>query len=112
MAAPLTADPASPWVVMQDFSKNVVTVAIALIGFTVTFSSQLLGKTDFPTPIALYFAWGLALIAAFFGFLAHAFIIAYLKKGTKENPAVACKYCILGAVFLDCGSRYLWILGR
>lgn len=100
MSAPDTALPASPWVVIQDFSKNVVTVAVALIGLTVTFSAQLLGKTDSTTTFALYCAWGAALIAVFSGALAHGLIIAYLKNGKWGNWAIASANIAFWMLFL------------
>jgi peptidoglycan/LPS O-acetylase OafA/YrhL len=88
MTAPKTAEPASPWVVIPDFSKNVVTLAAALIGLTVTFASQLLGRADAHTKLSLYFAWGAAVFAIGFGVAAHGLVVRYLKSGTGENGAV------------------------
>jgi hypothetical protein len=87
MGAPKTSDPVSPWVAIQDFAKNVVTLAGALIGFTVTFASHLLGKTDFPTRVSLYVAWGAAVVAIGSGVAAHGFVVRYLKNGTGKSAA-------------------------
>src|SRR5712691_1555646 len=83
-----TADPASPWVVMQDFSKNVVALAGALIGLTVTFASQLLGRADFNTRLSLYAAWAAAVVAIASGVAAHGLIVRFLKSGAAEKVAV------------------------
>jgi hypothetical protein len=90
MAPPQTDSPPSPWAAIQDFAKNVVTLAGALIGLTVTFASQLLGKTDDPTRTSLYFAWGFAVVAIAFGVASHGFVVAYLKNGTRSTPAIFC----------------------
>jgi hypothetical protein len=90
MTAPTTDAPPSPWATIQDFAKNVVTLAGALIGLTVTFASQLLGKADDPTRISLYFAWGFAVIAIAFGVASHGFVVSYLKSGERSGQAVFC----------------------
>jgi hypothetical protein len=109
MPAPDTAQPASPWVVIQDFSKNAITVAVALIGFTVTFSAQLLGKTDGTTTNMLYASWGFALLAVFSGVLAHGLIVGYLKTGKRENWAVASSNVAFWMLFL--AALFLAIFG-
>lgn len=90
MAAPTTDPPPSPWAAIQDFAKNVVTLAGALIGLTVTFASQLLGKADDPTRTSLYFAWGFAVVAIAFGVASHGFVVSYLKSGERSGLAIFC----------------------
>jgi hypothetical protein len=85
---PRTADPASPWVSIQELNKNVVTLAAALIGVTVTFAAQLLGKADLGTRVALYIAWGAAVLSIGFGALAHALLVNYLKTGRRGHGVV------------------------
>jgi hypothetical protein len=90
MPAPPTQQPASPWTAIQDFAKNVVTLAGLLIGLTVTFAAQLLGKAGFETRVALYLAWGFALLAIALGVASHGYVVSYLKEGNDQNKAVFC----------------------
>jgi hypothetical protein len=89
-AAPDTLQPVSPWTAIQEFAKNVVTLAGALIGLTVTFAAQLLGRTDFATRISLYAAWATAVLAIASGLASNGFVVAYLKDGTRKSGAIAC----------------------
>jgi hypothetical protein len=104
MTAPTTDPPASPWTAIQDFAKNVVTLAGALIGLTVTFAAQLLGKTGFSTRVSLYLAWGFAVAAIGFGVASHGFVVSYLKSGSDEKKAIFCSnvafFCLALAALL------------
>jgi hypothetical protein len=104
MPKPRTTPPASAWVAIQDFTKNVVTLAGALIGLTVTFASQLLGKADIFTRSSLYFAWGAAVVAIACGVAAHGFVVGYLKSGNGAGKAVLfsnISFLALGAAALS-----------
>lgn len=100
MPAPTTDDPPSPWAAIQEFSKNVVTLAGALIGVTVTFASQLIGKADDTTKVTLYVAWGFAVAAIALGVASHGFVVSYLKTGDRDKQAIFCSNAAFIFLFL------------
>jgi hypothetical protein len=92
MAAPANIDPPpSPWTVISDFAKTVITLGSALLALSVTFSTNFIGKsTDSAQLKLLFVSWGLLLLTIALGVVTLGFVINYLRSGTRDSLAVFC----------------------
>lgn len=86
---PIDAHP-NPWKVNEEFLKTVLTLAGILLGLTVTFASQLIGKAPPHAFNAMYVAWGLCILTIGAGVIAHGLIVNYLKTGNNGGLSAFC----------------------
>src|SRR5690348_3310580 len=85
---PKTEDAPNQWAVIEEFLKTVTTLAGALLGLTVTFATQLIGKADLKTFIVLIITWALSAITILGGVISHGSTLAYLRKGERQKAAI------------------------
>lgn len=103
MPAPSPIDNApNGWKVIDDYGKTVITLASALLGFTVTFQGQL--ATDEASHfqvILLIITWALLILTVLFGLLGAALLSEYLR-GKREHAG--CVFCLNTSFFLLVGA--------
>src|ERR1700733_3609656 len=74
-----------PWVgASGDFVKSITTIAAALLGVTVTFASQIIGKTDSLTYWILITAWGLSVLTITLGVVSLGLLVNFLKYSASQ----------------------------
>jgi hypothetical protein len=79
----------NPWAVMIDYTKTVITLATALLGFTVTFAGTLVGNSPRWFIVCLIcVAWLALIVAIASAFWAVGVLTGYLR-GTRDAPQPA-----------------------
>lgn len=71
--------------VINDYTKTVITLASGLLAVTVTFSGQLLGTQSLMPLIFLFVSWILLVAAIAFALITAAYTSVYLGLAAKEN---------------------------
>lgn len=88
---PATDEAPSPWSVINDYSKTIITVASGFLAITVTFSGQIIGKnSNFVTIALLTITWLLLVVAVALAVAAAGFLVNYLKKGVNKEICIFC----------------------
>jgi outer membrane protein OmpA-like peptidoglycan-associated protein len=112
---PLTGEAPSPWTVINDYSKTVVTLGSALLAVTVTFSGTILGKFNSTFQLCfLIAAWLFLVIVIAFALKSIQHLINYLRVGQPQNANKSIFYAnaafgalvVSGACLLVVGGYY------
>jgi hypothetical protein len=92
-------EPPDQWEVLVDYSKAVASLAIALLGVTVTFSDKLLSPSWLQRGV-LIFSWLLLVLTTLSAALAVAFCINFLRNSKKGKASIFfanCSFFLLAA---------------
>lgn len=76
------------WSAILEYSKGVVTLAVALLGVSVTFSDKLVLDRSDGRFWLLVVTWLFLVLTIIFGVVASIYSIQYLEDGTSRKPAV------------------------
>lgn len=75
--------PPSPWTVLSEFSKGIVTLSSAIFALTATFSGNLLGKPNGSIYLwILLLSWACLAFSIWSAATCHAFLVNYLRDDT------------------------------
>jgi hypothetical protein len=81
--------PPNQWNVLNDYLKTLITLSSGLLAITVTFMGQFLSSQGSHLPATLLIAaWAFLVITIVLSILSAAFLISFLRTGTRERPAI------------------------
>jgi hypothetical protein len=109
--SPTPADaPSSPWDLLAEFSKTIVSLSSGLLAVTVTFSTSFLkGNNSGLAVIFLAFAWLFLIASTILALMAAAGVINFLRGKDKEQRSILYNNCAFfalaaaGALFVAAG---------
>ena len=84
-----TAEHPSPWAIVNDYTKTVITLASALLAVTITFSGQILSAAGAWQRLFLGIAWLCLLISIAAGVAAEAYLTTYLRNKATSDSCLA-----------------------
>lgn len=115
MLPPTTQDAPSPWSVIADFAKTIITLAAALLTLTVTFSQDVVGRTGSGVlPWLIIGLWLTLVIGILAGALTLMFSVNVLMDGSNRRECIFSSntawVCLLVSGILLAGIGYLRIV--
>ena len=104
----------SPWEIIQDYTKTVITLATAILAFTITFATKLTGPApDFYMKSLIASTWSVLVLAIIFGLWAAARLANFLRgKQTEKSCLLASNIAffllvLAGIMFVLIGIRHI-----
>lgn len=98
------------WTVLNDYLKTLITLSSGLLAVTVTFMGQFLSSQGSYLPATLLIAaWAFLVITIVLSILSAAFLVSFLRTGTRERPAIMMANGAFFALFV--ASLLLVVLG-
>jgi len=98
----------SPWEIIQDYTKTVITLATAILAFTITFATKLTGPApDFYMKLLIALTWSVLVLAIIFGLWAAARLTNFLRGKQTAN---ACLFASNIAFFLLVLAGIMFVL--